>query len=175
MTATTRPPSVVIDPLLSAYDALRELVADVDITDSLCALPTCDIAVLAPSTARLALANMPTSVEVIVAADRPDDRRLLDLYDAGAAIVTVGAPAEELAARVRAIVRRLRPPSLQPDEMERPDGDEEARGRRVRRAAAARAAARAGGVISLAFVLLGSAHAASVQPDPSPVGVVSQS
>jgi hypothetical protein len=44
----------------------------------------------------------------------------------------------------------------------------------VRRAAAARAAARAGGIMSLALVLLGSAEAVSFQPDRPPVGMVSQ-
>jgi hypothetical protein len=175
MTATTRPPRVLVDPLLTEHDALRVLLTDVEITTSLGALPTCDIAVLAPSAARAALAQIPATVDVIVAVDVSDSRRLLDLYDAGAAVVTVGAPAAELAARVRAIVRRVRPPARQEDDTGRPDPADEFRSRRIRRAAAARAAARAGGIMSLALVLLGSAEALSLQPDRLSVDVVSQS
>jgi DNA-binding NarL/FixJ family response regulator len=165
---------VVIDPLLAEHLALRALLTDVDVSVSVGALATCDIAVLDPSTAQAALAQMPSTVEVIVAANVPDHQRLLDLYDAGAAVVTMGAPAEELAARVRAIVRRLDPAPPQCDDSTPPDAAAEA-GRRGRRAAAARAAARAGGILSLALVLLGSAEAVSVQADRPPVGVVSQS
>jgi hypothetical protein len=112
-----------------------------------------------------------------------DSRRLLDLYDAGAAVVTVAAPAEELAARIRAIVRRLRPSPLPNGDLpEPPDPADEVGGRRerrARRAAAARAAARAGGIMSLALVLMGSAEAVSSQPggsaDNPPRTVVSQS
>jgi DNA-binding NarL/FixJ family response regulator len=175
MTATTGQLRVVIDPLLAEHEALRALLSDVEISVSFGALPICDIAVLDPSTARAALAQMPSTVEVIVAANVPDYQRLLDLYDAGAAVVTVGAPAEELAARVRAIARRLHPVPPQYDDIAPPDAAAEAGRRGVRRAAAARAAARAGGIMSLALVLLGSAEAVSTPPDHPSISVVSQS
>jgi hypothetical protein len=85
----------------------------------------------------------------------------------------MGAPAEELAARVRAIVRRLRPPAQNAD-IARANA-EEVGGRGARRAAAARAAARAGGIMSLALVLLGSAEAVSIHPERPAVSAVSQS
>jgi hypothetical protein len=173
MTATARPLRVVIDPLLTEHAALAALLTDVEVTAAFGALPTCDIAVLAPSTARAALAQLPPTVEVIVAAHVREYQCLLDFYDAGAAVVTMGAPAEELAARVRAIVRRLRPPAQNAD-IARANA-EEVGGRGARRAAAARAAARAGGIMSLALVLLGSAEAVSIHPERPAVSAVSQS
>jgi hypothetical protein len=96
---------VVLDPGLPEASGLRKLLPAFTVDTDLDRLPAASIAVLTIPTARSALPFTPSTTAVIVHARGHERERALDLYALGAAMVVIDAPAEELAARVRAVAR----------------------------------------------------------------------
>jgi hypothetical protein len=92
---------VVLDPGLLEASGVRKLLPAFTVDTDLARLPEASIAVLTVPTAQSALPVTPSTTAVIV----HERDRALDLYDLGAAMVVLDAPAEELAARVRALAR----------------------------------------------------------------------
>jgi hypothetical protein len=96
---------VVLDPGLLEASGVRKLLPAFTVDTDLARLPEASIAVLTVPTAQSALPVTPSTTAVIVHARGHERDRALDLYDLGAAMVVLDAPAEELAARVRALAR----------------------------------------------------------------------
>jgi len=108
MTESNQPQILVlIDPGLAEASALRQLLPSFTVDNDLDTVGTASIAVLTVPTAQAALPVTPSATAVIVHARGHERDRAMDLYALGAAMVVLDAPAEELAARVRALARHV--------------------------------------------------------------------
>lgn len=107
---TTPPPrsvTVLVDANLMMALQLQKLLQSLDVIDDPADVAGAQIAVLSTTVARSLLPAVPPTMNVIVIARHHERESALDLYRAGAAMVIVEPPVEEISARVRAIARHL--------------------------------------------------------------------
>lgn len=99
---------VVIDPALELARPLARLLPTLNIVEDISDYVAAPVAVLSIPSARACLAGPPPSTTVIVIAHRHDRDQALHLYAIGAGMVIIDPPIEEVAARIRAVVRHVR-------------------------------------------------------------------
>jgi hypothetical protein len=101
------PLRVVVDPGLKMARPLQQLLPTLAVTDNLTDAPSAQVAVLTIPLARSMLPALPLTTTVMVIVNRHQREPALDLYAAGAAMVIIDPPVEEVSARIRAVARHL--------------------------------------------------------------------
>lgn len=98
---------IVVDPSLRMARPLQHQLPTLHVTEDLTDGPSAQVAVLTIPVARSMLPTLPLTTTVMVIVNRHQRDTGLDLYAAGAAMVVIDPPVEEVSARIRAVARHL--------------------------------------------------------------------